>query len=247
MGADIYAYLEKHNSETNEWEPIGTKLWVGDGTINVPEDLDIWRSYALFSILAGVRSRGDIKPIVKPRGLPSDCSSEIRQILEDDDRYALSYLRLDEILNFDWGQTTTQRGVITFKQWVEWHEGERKSPSCYSYSVGGGGTATISEGQAEWLVGELGSAFIKQQLDKKFIGDSAGKLSVIGGVTDAGSVVDSIRKNPNLLNKLYVEAVWVESYRDAGYHNLTEAVEKMQSLSTSPTNDDVRMVFGFDS
>lgn len=59
------------------------------------------RSYALFGILAGVRS--DEEPIVEPRGLPEDMSHEVKHASEECDFFWLgdhsfSWLTLAELL-----------------------------------------------------------------------------------------------------------------------------------------------------
>lgn len=39
--------------------------------------IDVARNYALFGALAGVRSAGDVSPLIPPRGFPSNCSAAV--------------------------------------------------------------------------------------------------------------------------------------------------------------------------
>lgn len=62
MGCDINAHIEiKYDGGWMYYAPM-----------------DIWRSYWLFTLMAGVRDTGEIEPIVMPRGLPEDISPMTR-------------------------------------------------------------------------------------------------------------------------------------------------------------------------
>lgn len=73
-----------------------------------PDHHDVWRggriyhnrNYALFGVLAGVRSRCYGDPLYPPRGIPSDASPEYRDMAEGLDWHShhwLSYLELVEV------------------------------------------------------------------------------------------------------------------------------------------------------
>lgn len=71
MGCDIHLFIEVVIND--RWECVG-ELHSTSGHIFVDEAYH-GRNYALFSILAGVR--GSYEPIIEPRGLPSNISSEV--------------------------------------------------------------------------------------------------------------------------------------------------------------------------
>ncbi len=81
MGCDIHLIVE-------------AKTYAGWHSIHHPH-IDRW--YALFSLMAGVRSYDDSPPpISQPRGLPSDVSDIARIILAGDDNQSLSWLSSEE-------------------------------------------------------------------------------------------------------------------------------------------------------
>src|SRR5277367_298518 len=57
------------------------------------------RNYALFGLLAGVRST-IFSPFIEPRGLPEDLSASVQEIWKDSDGHTPSYLTLPELLSF---------------------------------------------------------------------------------------------------------------------------------------------------
>lgn len=57
MGCDIHSNWQLKNNN-DDWETV--------------EELDCWRNYTLFAILANVRNNGFVIPISEPRGLPKD-------------------------------------------------------------------------------------------------------------------------------------------------------------------------------
>lgn len=61
MGSDIHAYIEYFDGQWFKWA----------GRIR------IHREYALFSLMAGVRSTEDAPPVFEPRGLPNDASGDV--------------------------------------------------------------------------------------------------------------------------------------------------------------------------
>lgn len=95
MGCDIHEFVEiKVNGQ-----------WVYAGKII------IYRDYALFGVLAGVRDH-DIDPVAEAKGIPSDMSKglifilgrgkfntveEIEQNIQYDDYHSHSYLSMEEI------------------------------------------------------------------------------------------------------------------------------------------------------
>jgi hypothetical protein len=112
MGCDIHFFVEKLNSESGKWEPVGDE---GD----FYDD----RNYRLFGILADVRNgvgfagcdTGDrFNPIAEPRGLPVDVSQTIATEYDEwgDDGHSHSFFTLKELLDYDWSQVAVLRGYV---------------------------------------------------------------------------------------------------------------------------------------
>lgn len=91
MGCDIHTHVEI--KKENKWLHID----------EVPEEFDR-RNYSIFSILAGVRSSFNIKPISEPKGIPEDISRETKENIEEwnGDGHSHSYLTLKELDTFDY-------------------------------------------------------------------------------------------------------------------------------------------------
>jgi hypothetical protein len=58
----------------------------------------IYRNYAFFGILAGVRDENVECITGEPRGLPDDCDPIIKQEVDSYDHHSASYLSLDELV-----------------------------------------------------------------------------------------------------------------------------------------------------
>ena len=123
MGTDIHCSFFK---VSNSVETVETNY---DGN----------RHYLLFAILAGVRNgygfagvktHTPIMPIAADRGLP--------EWLPEDGWYgdhSYTYVDIDEILNYDWSQTTERSGVVPIDKYVP-----NEIPEEYSGGVWGGNT-----------------------------------------------------------------------------------------------------------
>ena len=75
------------------------------------------RNYTVFSVLADVRNDGNVTPIAKPRGLPSDATGSGDWEYGDHSR---SWLLLSEVLAYDWNQVLEDEGYVdeaTFAAW----------------------------------------------------------------------------------------------------------------------------------
>lgn len=119
MGTDIHLYVE-YKDDDGKWildkkqeckncnaieaappDDICCSYCYGDGYI----DLDINRSYCLFSILADVRN-GDyeLNPISDPRGIPVDASEQYKKIAENDPciYHSHSYHSLKQLKEHEW-------------------------------------------------------------------------------------------------------------------------------------------------
>ncbi len=91
MGADIHFYVERRDD--NRWIKC-----------DAPRSSN--RNYAVFTALADVRretsdARGyKIETICEPKGLPEDCSDEVRDRCLDDYHHSHSWLTIAECLEY---------------------------------------------------------------------------------------------------------------------------------------------------
>jgi hypothetical protein len=128
------------------------------------------RNYSAFAILTGTVRNGTgfagcdtgdgFHGIVsEPRGLPDDIGDWAQHASWD---HSVGWLSLEEVIAYDWSQVTRKRGVIPLRAGIDpwdkasydqWRE-KRGRPESYSGSVGGGGIRTVTEREAELLLGE---------------------------------------------------------------------------------------------
>lgn len=116
MGCDIHFYVERK---------IDNKWVVQFSPKDFSYRKDVWydgRSYSLFGLLAGVRSR-DITPLAALRDLPEDCSEYIRKQHQewDIDAHSASYYYLDELLKAS-KLSTTIYSFLSVKEYKEYKE-----------------------------------------------------------------------------------------------------------------------------
>jgi hypothetical protein len=112
MGCDIHAHVEIHYN--GNWEHYAMP------------SIDRW--YDLFGIMAGVR--GDLEPIVEPKGLPEDMSTVTRLDWErwEPDAHTPSWFNENEIDQLsDWLAQKAQEAVLN---------GEDVSPLHFSLEYG---------------------------------------------------------------------------------------------------------------
>lgn len=152
MGCDIHLFVERKDSNSI-WQQVEGNFY---------DD----RNYDVFSILANVRNgygfagvdtgEGFI-PICTPKGLPSNISPKI---LEESnnwgiDGYSHSWLTLQELLAYDWTQTTVKTGVVSaieFHRWNGYWRDRRDGPFSYSIGVSGKNIKHINNSTMEALV-----------------------------------------------------------------------------------------------
>ena len=97
MGCDIHINFEVKIND--KWEPV-------EKFVGIPGDARrigwyVPRNYLLFTYLAGVRDQGlNIPRLAPPRGLPLDCSLEIKGLFDPDFFHTPSWLDLEEIPQF---------------------------------------------------------------------------------------------------------------------------------------------------
>ena len=115
MGCDMHMFIESCNKGV--WEPVYGSYKYGYIFGNegpTKEDCLDWFytgcDYNLFSYLADVRNDGSIKPISEPRGIPTDISDDINDIVESygADGHSHSWYTLAELLDCKWGKDNDQ-------------------------------------------------------------------------------------------------------------------------------------------
>ena len=79
MGADNCVFTERKNKETGKWENIDLYRKTDDSFKLTSCFTN--RDYELFALLAGVR--GNVEPMVYPRGVPEDLSPEVQKIWDE--------------------------------------------------------------------------------------------------------------------------------------------------------------------
>ena len=123
------------------------------------------RNYTLFGFLADVRNgygfagidTGDaIKPISEPRGVPKDASGVFKAWSEywSPDAHSHSWFTLKELLDADWNQEITKRGVVTEQEYKIFKKNGK--PQEWSVAAMGRNIITISESHYKDLIREEG-------------------------------------------------------------------------------------------
>ena|SRR3990167_1143062 len=118
MGCNIHMFCEVFSKVLNKWETVGAVFknncyrperlpTISDGEDSFsPFTLHPFqnRNYTLFTILAGVRSEGNLPIISEPRRLPKDVSPYVQRRSDeyDSDGHSHSFLTLAELEKFDW-------------------------------------------------------------------------------------------------------------------------------------------------
>ena len=124
------------------------------------------RNYDLFAILANVRNGygfagcdtgNGFNPILgrenPARGLPEDASPEVTResVSWDGDGHSHNWLTVQELLDYDWDQTTKQRGVVPLSTYKDLR-GKDQSPECYSGGISGLNIVTVTPRTADSIL-----------------------------------------------------------------------------------------------
>lgn len=120
MGTDIHLAIEFFSEGV--WQEYMGELYVMyDPT---------WRAYAVFSVLADVRSDGQYSTIEAPRGIPSDCSiPKNGQYWVDGGWHDFTYYTLAELRAArEWDQTHKYFSYLTVNQYRNWKASGRERP-----------------------------------------------------------------------------------------------------------------------
>lgn len=156
MGCDIHIFVEIRKND--KWEYFNEDHFsnvyshIGESEkTNAPFD---WRSYNMFSFLAGVRG-GDIKPIKEPAcDIPEDVSENVKNKKEswDGDGHSHSFLTARELVEFDYNQdlrepgqefSTNSRNTLLEKMIIEEEKDDYNDDNCKTYFDYLGGPDTM--------------------------------------------------------------------------------------------------------
>lgn len=169
MGCDIHLYVEKRDAlgqwqSADTWEP--NPYYEGDDDEGEPQMVIPYgtrfydgRNYGLFAILADVRNgvgfagikTGDgYQPIAQPRGLPNDMSAEVAADAQrwESDGHSYSWFMLQDLLDYDWTQSTDLQGwlhAMEFWRWEGWARNHGESPQGWSGDIFGGMVEKLDE------------------------------------------------------------------------------------------------------
>jgi len=166
MGTDIHFYIE--TLKDGKWINFD---YIKD-CINENGKIDwekaennsfyVDRNYNLFSILADVRNgygfagcpTGEkLAPISNPRGLPKDCSDDIKERSDywGCDGHGHSWLMLHELLDYDWlNQKRYHYGIVNKFGYIEFIKNGK--PSSWSGGVYGGLTKIVSNEEMDEVI-----------------------------------------------------------------------------------------------
>lgn len=254
MGCDIHIVVERRNSAGEWERVFPPKEardpWLVE---NAGKHPDGWyekraavtwyggRNYVLFGVLANVRNGygfagiatgNSVVPISEPRGFPQDMSEGVRALAEErgheDDvwlgDHSHTWLTLDEVLAYDWGQEKMTIGVVPLAAFSERvreygeHVPAKGAGSPYedwSGGITGRGITTLTASEA------------LDQLKR-------------GGIAERPGWDRPDR------HEVYVQDSWVTSLRERiGADWFNRVLPALQALDPDPRN--VRLVFGFDS
>jgi hypothetical protein len=247
MGCDIHLYVEKRAN--GAW--VSADTWTDDeyepGRKEVAYNTRFYtgRNYDFFAILADVRNgrgfagvkTGDgFVPMDTPRGLPDDCSPEVRA--ESDgwggDGHSHSHFTVAEIMAYDWTQTTRKSGFVQPIGWSEWKD--NGAPESWCGAVSGGAVRHLTEAQfqAAWESVRDKAGYPKQRRASAHLRDLSS-----GANPDLDALVAELGGGSP-----YCQVEWGVSYVDAGSHFLGNTLPRLWRLGA---HDDVRIVFWFDN
>lgn len=247
MGCDIHDWAEIRRG--GRWEIVGDAF--ANPYYEENEPASNWnrpmvphpfhqRSYRAFSVLAGVRDRAGIAPVVPPRGVPDDASAEYRREVKqwDRDGHSHSWVTLRELLLYDrHAETEDVTGVVNREGYARWKKTQSR-PIAYCESVFGGSVRNVSNEVMERAIAEDDRQYdYRTEVTwRERVSDTTGELwgrtvpalfCLITAEPQALSLFDQANTG-NDPDSVYVLDDWLEE------HGM-------------PKLDDVRMVFFFDN
>lgn len=243
MGCDIHLFVEVKD-EDGVWQSADT--WVeeaeededAEGNVvakGTRKEVDYkasfyhGRNYNLFAILANVRNGvgfagcdlgNGFNYIAEPRGLPDDATENVVACSErwGVDGHSHSYFTVQELLNFDWTQTSILRGWVdaeTFRDWNSYGREYGEGPKSYCGMVGGGGVKHVTVAEMEKLVAKL------PRRPEKLTPEQQKDIA-----------------------RTYCQAEWTQHYYEVASEFWSRVIPRLLHLGTP---DRVRIVFWFDN
>jgi hypothetical protein len=127
MGCDIHTNIEVKDTVSGEWIIYKKAIFPDVYSFKkekMTTEVFNWRSYRMFGFLANVRNYSCVPYISEPRGLPTDCSQELREIYDACDYHSASWLTVKELLDFNYEQSFWDRLGLNFRSGAEQAEDE---------------------------------------------------------------------------------------------------------------------------
>jgi hypothetical protein len=259
VGCDIHLYVEVRDGGRWRHVPVADNYRDAAGDLDYEQyandPLYVGRNYALFAILAGVRNgRGVVDgadtgnryvPIADPRGLPEDLTPEVRAEANDwrGDAHGHSWHSLAHLLEYDWWQRATRRGVVGPKEYAALQATGR--PSGWSAGVSGRGVRIVSNAEMEQFLaaGETDpadrtrSTYTQLEWDEQYTVSAGNVLAETIPALLNLIVPEGSRYDPNLFLKAF----------QAGDRTMIYGLRDWLMDRGLPSPDDVRVVFFFDN
>ncbi len=156
MGCDIHCCIEWRDTLKNKVNCIGLTAEANKSLVDINvknydsnfnsinDRIYNGRNYALFTILAGVRTREPFMPISPRKGVSNDASYLFKSWIEEygPDGHSASWLTLKELQDFNWDQevvshygNTYREASGNFQDTIEYMEEIRKERNLTSEDV----------------------------------------------------------------------------------------------------------------
>ena len=196
-----------------------------------------------------------------PRGNPDDASPEYMAEVEGygPDGHSHSHHTLKDLLDYDWSQTTTCRGVLSAFEFMQMQHSPDGKPSSYSGGVSGGGGVSLQPDEMDEYVKT--TYFIdglrkevnrwtsllndpKRADCREGDMDRVARLSATLEVAQLAHDPDQDKKF-KAAKSYYVKMGWRETYAETASYFMATLVPALQELADNP--EDVRIVFFFDN
>lgn len=239
MGTDIHAGIEYQ--ENGHWRAlVFPNKYYGEYD-DEPEHtarLNLNRDYQLFALLGDVRNShgfagcdtGDrFDPITSNRGLPDDITSECKETACTGD-HSETWVGLQELLDFNWQQVATRRGIVDPIQFEKWDrlKSWRPQPDEWCGDVSGPQIVHISEDEMR--------AYVK---------------GVVNGARGAewDQAIQRLKEEYNFGSPMrrVARITWRLSYAECGKQLWTKILPHMLKLGKEHGYGNVRLVMNFDS
>jgi len=226
MGTDIHVCVERRVNGV--WNAVlKTRGYSKEDSLYW---LDIDRNYSLFAILADVRNgfgfagcdTGDgFVPISKPRGLPPDVSAKILRDYDEGWGHSISWLTLQEILDYDWTQITKRRGWVNgieYFNWIQYNRRLGESPDSWSGGMYGPDIKHITVAEMDEEIKKI------EQQNSHYH--------------------DQIKAIEETLKNVYCKVEWEQPYYKCCRRFWSDVIPQLLRLGKP---EDVRLVFWFDN